>query len=229
MKRLIALLALAIAAACAVALTPAAAASAATGCTFTPVLPSRVVINQDVKGLTAKLRPRAGCPALNGYTLLAETYLVHTTDSYWLMWDETLRPDVESVYAFTVRPGTYRTTASSCDLYDPDFNVVPCSVSGASTVIKFAGRPKLAVTRSGRKRIFHARATRYTANGWAATTATVRIQRLVGGRWRTVHTAVAEGRSGYTWTHRYSKVARYRALQPETSATFPATSGTVRR
>jgi hypothetical protein len=103
-------------------------------------------------------------------------------------------------------------------------------VTTASTVIKFAAHPRMSIVRKKSKLTFTVRATRYGANSPStAMTARVSIQRLTSGKWRTVHTATAKGRAGYTWSHVYPKTARYRVVSAETAAAFAGTSSSVRR
>ncbi len=204
---------------------PAQSAGAAgPHCVYTPVLPSKVTVGQSVVGMTARLKVSgAGCAA----DLDVSTQLVHSTDSYFLLWDDT-SPDVESVFAFEVKPGTYRTTAGDCLAFDNDFNELTCTVRPASTVIKFGARPRITAARAKSVVTIHALATRYDDfSGYSATTAKVSIQRYANGAWHTIHTGTASGRAGLTWRYRHAARAKYRVVSAETTTAFAGTSATV--
>lgn len=225
MRKIAAALAAA-AASAAIVLGPSAPALAAPQCIFTPQLPARISVGQDVVGMTAKIRVQgSGC----AQDMDVDTQLVHSTDSFYLMWDST-KPDVESVYAYEIVPGIYRTTASTCYAYDSDYNELSCTVKPASTEIKFAGHAALRVSRDGARVTFHALAARYDDfAGSKRMTDKVSIQRLSRGTWRTIHTAIAKAgeKRGYSWTYRHRSKAKYRAVSAETSAAFAGTSHTV--
>lgn len=208
------------------ALAPSAA-QATPRCTFTPVLPKRVSVGQSVVGLRVPLRVDGGqaCRANPDVS----TQLVHGTDSYFLWWLDS-KPDVESVYAGSIRPGRYRTTASDCDAYDANVNSLSCGVRSATTVIKFAGHPRLAATRRKSVVTLTVRTKHFAPyRGSVFTKARVAIQRYRNGRWHTVHTARAAGRKGYTWRCHHRKRARYRAVSFATSSTFGGRSSAIRK
>jgi hypothetical protein len=198
--------------------------AAGTQCVYTPVLPSKITVGQSVVGLTARLKiSGTGC----GADFDVSTQLVHSTDSYFLWWDKAT-PDVESVYAFEVKPGTYRTTARKCNAYDNDFNDLSCTVGAASTVIKFGARARITAARSKSLVTINAVATRYNDYyGYRATTARVSIQRYANGAWHAIHTGTASGRAGLTWKYHHAARARYRVISAETATPFAGTSATV--
>ncbi len=203
------------------------AADAAATCTYRPVLPSRIAVNQSVVGLRAQLAISGPAACRSG--LSVSTHLVHGTDDNFLWWTDT-QPLSETIYAYSVVPGVYRTTASDCMSYDADFNQFSCSVSGAATMIKFGGRATLAAKRTGKKVTLTARTGRFEAfSGSAATSTRISIQRLSGRTWKTIKKATTRGTKGYSWTFTKKASARYRVVAAENGVAFAATSRSVKR
>jgi hypothetical protein len=201
-----------------------APASATAQCVFTPKPPARISIGQSVVGMTTRLAVNDPDCATD---FDASTQLVHGTDSYYLMWD-TSKPDVESVYADEIVPGTYRTTANDCSAYDADYNELSCSLTNASTVIKFASRTTVTIRRTGATVTFAVRSKRYSDYyGFAGAVAPVAIQRYGNGAWHTIHTATTTRSKGASWSYRRAGSAKYRAITAETNAAFSSTSATI--
>jgi hypothetical protein len=201
-------------------------ASAAAQCVFTPKPPARITIGQDVVGMRTPLRVNRSMCAPN---MSVDTELVHGTDSYMLMWDN-LQPDVESVYAWEIVPGTYRTTANDCSAYDNNFNDYSCSVTNASTVIKFASRTSLSVQRGGSTVGFAVRSKRYSDfNGFAGAATPIRIQRYGNGAWHTIRSATTSRAGRTSWSYRHSGRAKYRAVTPESAKAFASTSTSINK
>ncbi|GAB2477002.1 hypothetical protein [Jatrophihabitans fulvus] len=209
-------------------LATATDAAAAATCTYKPVLPKRVVVGQTVVGLRVPLSV-VGPAACRNDNMSASTQLVRGKDSYFLSWLFSTAPDTQSVYAFTIVPGTYRTTASTCSAYDADYNALSCTMTAASTVIKFGGKPRLTASRSGSKVKLHARAARFDDfDDTKAVTAPVALQQLnAKGKWVTLRRATATASRGYTWTFNRTKKYRYRIVQREVGSTFGANSRSV--
>jgi hypothetical protein len=216
---------------------PASTADGATpDCVYTPKLPAKIVVNQDVVGMKARLATAAapGVDCRSNFSV--SIHLVHSTDSYFLNWDDTgTATDNESVYAFEIVPGVYRTTSDGdCYAMSSDYETqYTCAVGADSTVIKFASHTKLTATRTKKAPkdvTFTVRTTRYAATGLQHQASRVAIQRYSHGKWHTVHTGTTKAKTGaYTWTHRYVKKAKYRAVAQQTRAAFGSTSKAIKR
>ncbi|SHG97218.1 hypothetical protein SAMN05443575_2987 [Jatrophihabitans endophyticus] len=205
--------------------TVADPATAAATCTYRPVMPKRISVGQSVTELRA---PLAVSGPADCQDISVTAQLVHGSDSYFLWWTST-KAEVESVYASSVSPGTYRTTAEDCDSYDADYNELSCTVTRTATVIKFAGRPTLSAKRSKTTLTLTARTARYAEyEGSKAMTAKISIQRLTGKKWKTIRRTTAKG-GHYTYRLRARAAARYRVVSAETATAFAATSRSVRK
>ena len=209
------------------------AAATSVQCLYTPKLPAKVSVGQTVVGMRVPVTITAKAGAACGANFDASVSLVHGNDSYLLAWDNADRTDRESVYAFEIVPGTYRTAGDSdCLSLTANYeNRYSCAVASAHTVIKFAGRVGLAAKRltgkNKHKVKFSVHARRYSDYGKGYLTDTVRIQRYSGGKWHTIHKATAHGAKGYTWTYTKKAKAKYRAVSSETAKSFAGTSKTV--
>lgn len=230
-RRLLGVLA---AAGCGAALIVAPAATATTpDCSYTVSLPATVSVKQSVVGLTATLKAVTTAGAACTAEFDASTHLVHSTDDEFFTWDNSSpTKDTESVYAISVIPGTYRTTGGTCDATSADFETsYTCTISAASTVIKFASTTRLSASRARtapRRITLTAKSTHFTALGAKNQAATVAIQRYTNRKWRTIHTARTNAKTGaYRWTYTYAKAARYRAVSAATGAAWPSTSRTI--
>lgn len=219
-----------------VALPTSSAGATTTDCVYTPKLPAKIAVNQAVVGMRARLATASGAAADCTSNFSVSIHLVRSTDSFFLSWDDAgTATDNESVYAFEVVPGVYRTASDGdCFAASADFETeYTCSIGAARTVIKFSSHTKLAVSRTKRSPnsvTFTVRTTRYSATGNTNQSAKVAIQRYSSGRWHTVHTAITNAKTGaYTWTHKYAKKAKYRAVTQETRAAFASTSTAVKR
>lgn len=226
-------LAILTAAACCVPLLTVASTTTAGAdtpdCTYTPVLPSRVVVKQDVVGLKVPVKVSGGAECSANFN--ASIHLVHGRDSFLLNWDETSTTDNESVYAFEVVAGAYNTAAPDCMAYSADFETTyTCSVEPASTVIKFAQHVRIKAARHHKLVSISVVTYSYSAFGNKRIGDTVSIQRQrSNGSWTTIHTGKTTSKRGYVWTYRYAGKATYRAMSTETKASFGGTSLTVRR
>lgn len=226
MRRLIGLVCTAVLAAAACVAVTAVPAAAAAQCTYVPKPPARLAVNRNKRTLTVRLAVRGGSNCT--YNMNASTYISHGKDDYYFSWFNT-KPRSATVYGGAIVPGRYRTNRTSCYAYTPASRRLSCSVAPASVLIKYAARAGLAVSRAGARVRFTARASHFVAyRGFRPVEHKVAIQRLDGGRWRTIHVQTAP-LSGYRWSYRHRAAAKYRALSWGTVRDFAATSRGVRK
>lgn len=227
--RLVALPAITVLASAVMTVVPSVARTASADCTFTPVLPKRVVVNRAPTTFRTPVKiGGTGCAK----NFSASIDLRHKGDTYELAWQYNARTSINNVYPVTVKPGTYTTTPSThtCSVTGTNGSL-SCAVGNGSTVIKFGGKAHLSANRlSGKnndKVEFTVRATHYAQYKTAYLSTRVHLQREDSGTWQTIHTATTNGKQGYTFTYSHSQSAKYRAVFADTNNTFGATSGTV--
>jgi hypothetical protein len=224
----------ALAASAAVAVVPSAATAQAPApqCTYTPKLPKRVVVNANSVTFRTPVQISAKACATD---FSASESLVNHGDSYELSWLYNSRTSINTAYATTIEPGTYRTAKDQkCSTTAADGSALTCAVEPGTTVIKFGSITGLAATRlkgaNSKKVQFTVKATRYTsADAEHYQSVKVALQRYYSKAWHTIHTAKTNGKHGYVFTYSDGKTGSYRAVTAETAAAFSSVSKTVSR
>lgn len=211
---------------------------------FTPVFPKEVALSKETTTVAAHLITTGStCPLKSSYEVRTEfpvdyqgkTFAMGHELGAWIFESSSgpaLGPEGQDVYASDLYyPGTQRlhygtnsapSTYCLVDYGDGSGAVGNCTVRPTSFVVKFAGRPRMSVRRSGSYVTFESvKATRYSRNQtWIPISDTVAIQRLYGKTWKTIHSASAHRPLGYSWRYKNLSRSRYRVIQSQTAAAF---------